>query len=99
MCKEAVVQFKDYYESDAEEQSFFEYLDNLSNRDRIRFMDVAEDFSIDKRDMSGYAMIPKREFNPELSAMSNLVLDLVDFRDRIRPLAADVTLMDISRPH
>jgi hypothetical protein len=39
-------------------------------------------------------MIKKREFNPELSTFSNLLLDMVDFRDRVRPLANDLTLMD-----
>jgi len=42
----------------------------------------------------GYALIPKREFNPELSAFSNLLLDLVDFKDRVRPLANDVARHD-----
>lgn len=44
-------------------------------------------------------MIAKREFNPELSAFSNLALDLVDFRDRIRPAARDIALMDASRTY
>ena len=42
-------------------------------------------------------MIQKREYNPELSMFSNLALDLVDFKDRVRPLARDIALMDISR--
>ena len=46
MAREGVQQYRDYYEDDAEEQSFFEYLDNLPNRDRIRFMEVFEDFTI-----------------------------------------------------
>jgi len=44
-------------------------------------------------------MIQKREFNPELSAFSNVVLDLIDFRDRVKPLARDLTLMDVSRKY
>lgn len=40
MVKEAVQQFKDYYESDPEEQEFFEYLNNFSNRDQIRMMEI-----------------------------------------------------------
>jgi hypothetical protein len=40
MVKEGVQQFRDYYESDQEEIKDFEFLDNLSNRDRIRFMEV-----------------------------------------------------------
>jgi hypothetical protein len=42
-------------------------------------------------------MIAKREYNPELSMFSNLVLDLQDFKDRVRPLARDIALMDVSR--
>lgn len=93
------MQYKDYFEDDPEEQGFFEYLDNISNRDRIRFMEIAEDYSIDKTDVAGYMMVAKREFNPELSAVSNLALDMIDFRDRIRPLARDCCLMDVSRKY
>ena len=97
MVKEGVQQFRDYYESDVEEMKSFEYLDNLTNRDRIRFMEVFEDFSTQKFDPKSFATIAKREFNPELSAFSNVVLDLVDFRERVRPLARDLTLMDATR--
>ncbi len=44
-------------------------------------------------------MIQKREYNPELSLFSNLVLDLVDFKDRVRPLAKDIALMDVTRDY
>lgn len=44
-------------------------------------------------------MIKKREFNPELSGFSNLLLDLVDFKDRVRPLAKDMALMDVARKY
>jgi len=74
-------------------------MDNLSNRDQIRFMEIFEDFSQVKVDMKDYAMIKKREFNPELSAFSNLLLDLVDFKDRVRPMARDIALMDVSRQY
>ena len=33
MVTEAIQQYKDYYESDEEEQGFFEYLDNLTNKE------------------------------------------------------------------
>lgn len=99
MVKESLAQYRDYYESDAEEQQFFEYMDNLGNRDQIRFMEVFEDFSVAKHDYKDYAMIKKREFNPELSAFSNLLLDLVDFKDRVRPMARDIALMDVSRQY
>jgi hypothetical protein len=44
-------------------------------------------------------MIAKREYNPELSLFSNLALDLVDFKDRVRPLAKDIALMDTTRQY
>jgi hypothetical protein len=40
MVKESVAQYRDYYESDGEEQQFFQYMDNLSNRDKIRFSEI-----------------------------------------------------------
>lgn len=40
IVSESVQQYKDYYESDEEEQSFFEYLENFTNRDKIRFMEI-----------------------------------------------------------
>jgi hypothetical protein len=62
-------------------------------------MEIFDDYTIQKHDTKDYALIQKREFNPELSAFSNVVLDLVDFRDRVRPLARDLTLMDASRKY
>lgn len=99
MAKEGVQQFRDYYESDQEEMQQFEFLDNLTNRDRIRFMEICEDFTTQQHDVKAYAMISKREFNPELSAFSNLILDLVDFKDRVKPAARDLTLLDVSRKY
>lgn len=49
MVTEALQQYRDYYETDEEEQSFFEYMDNFTNRDKIRFMELFEDFTVDKR--------------------------------------------------
>jgi hypothetical protein len=50
-------------------------------------MEIFEDFTVDKGDLKKYVMIDKREYNPELSVLSNMVLDLVDFKDRVRPLS------------
>lgn len=65
----------------------------MSNRDRIRFMEIFKDFS-EQRVRKDFFTIPKREFNPEISTFANLALDLVDFRDRVRPMARDLTLME-----
>lgn len=94
MVSESVQQFKDYYESDDEENHFFEYLDNFTNRDKIRFMELFEDHTVDKLDHKNYIMIEKREYNPELSVFSNMVLDLVDFKDRVRPLSKDISQIE-----
>ena len=69
-------------------------MDNLTNRDQIRFMEIFEDFTIEKSPDKSYTMIPKREFNPEISAFSNLLLDLIDFKDRVRPMANDIARHD-----
>ena len=50
MVKEAIQQYRDYYETDREESSFFEFLDNLPNRDKIRFMEIFEDSTEFKAD-------------------------------------------------
>ena len=96
MVNESVQQYKDYYESDDEEAGFFEYIDNFSNRDKIRFMEIFEDHTVDKMDAKDFVMIEKREYNPTLSVFSNMVLDLVDFKDRVRPLSKDIAMMEKS---
>ena len=50
MVSESIQQYRDYYESDDEEQGFFEYLDNYTNRDKIRMMEIFEDYSVEKQD-------------------------------------------------
>lgn len=99
MVSESLQQYRDYYETDGEEQGFFEYMDNLSNRDKIRFSALFKDYTEFKHDEKDFVMIQKREYNPELSLFSNLALDLVDFKDRVRPLARDMALMDVTRGH
>lgn len=62
-------------------------------------MEIFEDLSKDPFKGKAHAMIAKREYNPELSTFNNLLLDLVDFKDRVRPLANDLALMDVSRKY
>jgi hypothetical protein len=99
MYDEAVQQYKDYYESDPEEQGFFEYVDELPARDRIKFVEIFDDFTIPKTDGKGYIKIPKREYNPELSYISNVALDLVDFKDRVSPLTKDAGIVDAAHKY
>jgi hypothetical protein len=57
-------------------------------------MEVFEDFTVDKTDAKKAVLIPKREYNPQLSVFSNMVLDLVDFKDRVRPIATDIAMLE-----
>ena len=99
MVGEAMSQYHDYYETDGEEQEFFEFMENMPARDRIRFVEIFEDYTVDKRDAKDYVTISKREYNPELSVFSNLCLDMFDFKDRVRPLANDMAMWDASRDY
>lgn len=54
-------------------------------------MELFKDHTINVMDKKEYIMIEKREYNPELSVFSNMVLDLVDFKDRVRPLSKDIS--------
>lgn len=74
-------------------------MDGMSNRERIRFLDIFRDYTTMRQDHKQYVMIKKREFNPELSVFSNLVLDLADFKDRVRPMAKDISLMDVAQKY
>lgn len=44
-------------------------------------------------------MIPKREYNPQLSLFANVALDLVDFKDRVRPLSNDIAMIEETRKY
>ena len=57
-------------------------------------MEIFEDFTVDKLDYKSFISIQKREYNPELSVISNVILDLVDFKDRVRPLCKDIAMME-----
>jgi hypothetical protein len=45
IVKESLNQYRDYYETDSEELPFFEFIDNITNRDKIRFMEVFKDYT------------------------------------------------------
>jgi len=62
-------------------------------------MELFEDFTVARVDNKDFVTIPKREHNPELSLISNMVLDLVDFKDRVRPLSSDISMLEHSINH
>jgi len=57
IVKEALQQYRDYYETDSEEQRFFEYFENLTNRDKIRFGEIYQDYTVSNNDNKDYWMI------------------------------------------
>lgn len=71
----------------------------MSHRDKIRFIEIFKDYTIDQSDNKKVISIPKRENNPELSVFANLALDLIDFRDRVRPMADDMAMLDKSQKY
>lgn len=62
-------------------------------------MEIFEDYTVQKVDTKEYVMIPKREFNPNLSVVANIGLDLMDFRDRVKPVARDLALFDVAQKY
>ena len=60
-------------------------------------MEIFKDYTIDRMENKGHILIPKREFNPEISSFSNFLLDLVDFKDRVRPMASDIARHDAAQ--
>ena len=57
-------------------------------------MEIFEDHTVNKTGAKDYYMIPKREFNPELSVFQNMLLDLQDFKDRVRPISRDIAILE-----
>ena len=62
-------------------------------------MEIFEDYTIDKQDHKRYVMIAKREYNPELSVLSNMALDAVDFKDRVRPMTREIAMAEQALTH
>ena len=57
-------------------------------------MELFRDFTVVRPDQKFGVMIPKREFNPQLSVFQNMVLDIIDFKERVRPMANDIAMYE-----
>ena len=62
-------------------------------------MELFEDITEDQFEDKSYMMIKKREHNPQLSVLGNMVLDLVDFKDRVRPMSNDIAMLEQTRKY
>ena len=97
---EGFQQFKDYYESDQEERPFFEYYNEISERERLRFAEVYENFFTKAMEYDKYYVtIPKRPYDNKKSIFSNFVSDLIDFNNRVRPISRNLAFRDVSLKH
>lgn len=45
MVKESLQQYRDYYETDNEEVGFMQYMEDMTNRDKIRFSENFHDYT------------------------------------------------------
>jgi hypothetical protein len=62
-------------------------------------MEIFKDYSTFDDMPKSYTMIPKREYNPRISAVNNMILDLSDFYERVRPMSNDIARVEQSFKH
>jgi hypothetical protein len=102
VAEEGYQQFRDYYESDAEENADAkkELFEDLPEREKLRFSECYENFFNQGLSYDGYYVsIPKRPYNNNKSIVSNFVTDLIDFNSRIRPIMRNLAFKDATAKH
>ena len=85
VAKEAVQQYKDYYEDDTTQD--LSLLDNISGQSLQSFIVAFENHTQSRVEQSGYKTFPKRQWNPAFGLWKNFLLDLQDFNNEIAPRA------------
>ena len=97
VADEGFKQFTDYYETDEEEKPYFDYYNEISEREKIRFAEHFENFFNKSLELDKYYVsIPKRPFDKKKSFLSNFVEDLIDFNTRVRPISRNLAFKDAS---
>jgi hypothetical protein len=100
VADEGFQQFMDYYETDEEEAPYFDYYRQISERERLRFAEYYENFYSKSMEYDKYYVsIPKRPYDKSQSIFSNFVSDLIDFNNRVRPIARSLAYRDASLKH
>ena len=100
VADEGFQQFMDYYETDEEEAPYFDYYRQISERERLRFAEYYENFYSKSMEYDKYYVsIPKRPYDKSQSIFSNFVSDLIDFNNRVRPIARSIAYRDASLKH
>jgi hypothetical protein len=88
MGDEAIQQYKDYYESDKEED--LKSLDNIAETSKLHFIRVAENHGQLSTENKGHFQIPKRQWDNKLGIWSNFLRDVTDYSNHIIPKATEL---------
>lgn len=88
LTKESVQLYKDYYESDAEED--FTVFNNLSSKERLVMIANFENSLLPKTDKSAVHLIPKREWEPAFGVWENFLYDITEYASFIAPRGKEI---------
>jgi len=78
-----VALYKDYFESDAEED--FKLFNNLSSRERLVMIANFENHLVSKADHSDVHLIPKRQWENAFGVWENFLYDVTEYTTFIAP--------------
>jgi len=77
MSREAVNQYKDYFESDAEED--FSLLESAQAFDKNKLLHMFENVVSTKQEVKGFTTLPKRKRDQSFGLWQNFILDFNEF--------------------
>ena len=82
VADEAILQYKDYYESDTEDIRDF---DHITPEEKAKFAEVFKDYSKPLGDLKTIISIPMRQYDHSKSILTNLSEQFKDLRTRVKP--------------
>jgi len=88
ISNEAVQQYKDYFESEGEEE--FAKLEGIADADKVHFVRVFENYAMPLGENKGYTTIPKRKWDESLGLWQNFFYDVSDYTRLITPRATEL---------
>lgn len=88
LTKESVQLYKDYFESDGEED--FKVFGNLSSKERLVMIANFENNLLPRTDRSAVHLIPKREWEPAFGVWENFLYDITEYASFIAPRGKEI---------
>ena len=88
LADEAVHQYKDYFETDAEED--FTVFDNMPDAEKTTFLSVFENYASPLGEFKGYETIPKRDWENSFGLWTNFFYNLRSYNDLVFPRATEL---------